>query len=61
MGDYMVYIIWVNNIFIVTLNWEDVKIPLVVCMWVLFAGIAKIGFHYANRGESFIMSHYSES
>jgi len=34
---------------LVTLNWEDVKIPLVVCMWVLFAGIAKIGFHYANR------------
>jgi len=34
---------------LITLNWEDVKIPLVVCMWVLFAGIAKIGFHYANR------------
>lgn len=34
---------------IVQLNWDDVKIPLVICMWVLFAGIAKIGFHYANR------------
>ena len=27
-------------------NW---KVPLVICLWVLFAGIAKIGFHYANR------------
>jgi len=34
---------------IIVLNWDDVKIPLVICMWVLFAGIAKIGFHYANR------------
>jgi len=34
---------------IIQLNWEDVKVPLVICLWVLFAGIAKIGFHYANR------------
>jgi hypothetical protein len=34
---------------IIGLNWDEVKIPLVISLWILFAGIAKIGFHYANR------------
>jgi len=34
---------------ILGINWESVKVPLVICLWILLAGIAKIGFHHANK------------
>ena len=30
-------------------HWEEVRGPLIVCIWVLIAGLAKIGFHEAHR------------
>ena len=30
-------------------NWDEVNGPLMVSIWILTAGLAKIGFHEAHR------------
>ena len=36
-------------------NWEDVNGPLMICFWILAAGLAKIGFHEAHRIRSRVL------
>ena len=54
MADKKVKILMMDSTthILVEWHWEEVQGPLVVCIWVLIAGIAKIGFHEAHRLRS---------
>uniref|UniRef100_A0A0N4ZGK7 Sodium/hydrogen exchanger n=1 Tax=Parastrongyloides trichosuri TaxID=131310 RepID=A0A0N4ZGK7_PARTI len=39
---------------IIKLNWDEVKEPVIICGWLLLAGVAKIVFHFSPRYRNVI-------